>query len=134
MDNWKPEGPGHPLLTALVAVALAWIASLVIIAHGTFYGSSDASNASVIHLAKLSVAAPVVLTGASYAAAQGDGHIRIIWVVAGLQLLYSCILLLLFFPVFPICLLYFLSVYFQFRTAASITRNKGLKAEDYDFR
>lgn len=134
IDNWKPTGPSHPLLTAVAAVVLAWIASLVIISHGTFYGSSDESNASVIRLAKLSVVVPVALTGVSFLAALRDWHSRIAWGATSFQLLYSCILLLLFFPVIPICLLYFLSVYFQFRTAGSIARNKELKAERHDFR
>lgn len=134
IDNWKPSGPSHPLLTAAAAVALAWIASLVIISHGMFYGSTDEANASVIRLAKLSVTVPVVLTGVSYVAAQSDWHSRIVWGAAGFQLLYSCILLLLFFPVIPICLLYFPSVYFMFRTAASIVRNRQLEAEEHDFR
>ena len=134
MDNWKPSGPSHPLLTAVAAVFLAWAVGLVIISHGVFYGDSDDSNASVIRLAKLSVAVPIVSTGVSFVAALRDWHSRIVWGAAGFQFLYSCILLLLFFPIIPICLLYFLSVYFQFRTAASLLRNMKLKAEDHSFR
>ena len=134
MDNWKPSGPSHPLLTALIAVVLALATSLVIISHGVFYGSSDESNASVILLAKLSMVVPIVLTGVAFVAALRDLNGRIVWGAAGFQLLYSCILALLFFPVIPICLLYFLSVYFLLRTAASMVRNRKLEAGDHSYR
>ena len=135
MDNWKPSGPSRPLLTAVAAVVVAWSVGLVIITDGVLvFWASDDSNASVIRLAKLSTAAPTVLTGMSFVAALCDWHSRIVWGAAVFQLLYSCILLLLFLPVIPICLLYFLSVYFLFRTAASIVRNKKLETEDHSYR
>ena len=134
MDNWKPSGPSHPLITAAIAVVLALATSLVIISHGVFYGSSDESNASVILLAKQSTIVTIVLTSVSFVAALRDLNGRIVWGAAGFQLLYSCILALLFFPVIPICLLYFLSVYFLLRTAASMVRNRKLEAGDHSYR
>ena len=134
IDDWKPSGRGRPLLTALAAVALAWIASLVIIAHGIFYSTNHGFDSSIIRLAKLSVVVPIVLTAVSYVAAQSDSKSRIVWGAAGFQFLYSCILLLLFFPVLPSIPLYCISAYFQFRTGASMVRNRGLKAGDESFR
>ena len=134
IDDWKPSGRGHPLLTALAAVALAWIASLVIVAHGIFYSTNHGFDSSIIRLAKLSVALPIVLTAVSYVAAQSDLRSRIVWGAAGLQVLYSCVLLVLFLPVLPVSLLYFPSAYFQSRTAASMVRNRKLEAGDESFR
>ena len=134
MDHWKPSGPSHPLITAAIAVVLAWTTSLVIFYHGVFYGTVDDTNESIIGLAKLSMAVPIVLTGVSLVAALRDWHSRIVWGTAGLQLFFSCSFFLLFFPIFPICLLFAVSAYFQFRTAASLLRNMKLKAEDHSFR
>ncbi len=134
MDHWKPSGPSHPLITAAIAVVLAWTTSLVIFYHGVFYGTVDDDNASVIGLAKLSMAVPIVLTGVSFVVALHDWRSLIVWGAAGFQFLYSCILLLLFSPIIPICLLYFLSVYFLFRTAASMVRNRKLEAGDHSYR
>ena len=134
MDHWKPSGPSHPLITAAIAVVLALTTSLVVISHGVVYGAVDDTNESIIGLAKLSMAVPIVLTGVSFVAALHGLRSRIVWGVAGLHLFYSCIFFLLFFPIFPICLLFAVSAYFQFRTAASLLRNMKLKAEDHSFR
>ena len=134
MDNWKPSGPSRPLVTAAGAVVLAWTTSLVIISHGVVDGAVDDTNESIISLAKLSMAVPIVLTGVAFVAALRGLRSRIVWGVAGLQLFFSCSFLLLFFPIFKVCLLFLLSAYFQFRTAASVLRNMKLKAEDHSFR
>ena len=134
MDNWKPSGPSHPLITAAIAVVLALATSLVIISHGVFYGAVDDDNASVIGLAKLSMVVPIVLTGVSFVAALRDWHSRIVWGTAVLQFFFFCTIFLLFFPIFQVSLLFLLSAYFLLRTAGSILRNKKLKAEDHSFR
>ena len=95
MDHWKPSGPSHPLITAAIAVVLAWTTSLVIFYHGVFYGTVDDTNESIIGLAKLSMAVPIVLTGVSFVAALRDWHSRIVWGTAGLQLFFSCSFFLL---------------------------------------
>ena len=134
MDNWKPPGPSRPLITAGIAAVLTWTASAVIFYYGVFYSVGHDFNASVIGLAKQSTAVPIALTGVSFAASLRGWHSRIAWGAAGLQLLYFCVFFSLFFPIMQICLLYFFSAYFQFRTAASIVRNRKLRAGDHSFR
>ena len=134
IDNWKPPGPSRPLVTAIIAIVLTWVASVVIFYYGVLYSVGHDFNTSVIGLAKQSTVVPIALTGVSFVAALSNWHSRIAWGAAGLQLLYFCIFFSLFFPILQICLLYFFSAYFQFRTAASIARNRRLKAGDHSYR
>lgn len=113
---------------------MAWAASVVIYFHGILYGDSYDYDLSLIALAKQSTVVPVALSGVLFVAALRDWRSIIAWVAAGLQALYFCIFFSLFFPILQICLLYCLSAYFMYRTAASMVRNRKLKAGDDSYR
>lgn len=113
---------------------MAWATSVVIYFHGVLYGDSYDYDFSLIALAKLSTVVPVALSGVSFVAALRDWRSLIAWGTAGLQALYFCIFFSLFFPILQTCLLYCLSAYFMYRTAASMARNKKLKAGDHSYR
>ena len=131
MDNWKPSGPSRPLITAAIAVVTAWAGSLYAIVDLRLLDIGP--DAPLSDSAKLLLALPMALTGVSFLAALLDWHSRIAWVASGLFLFFSLFFLLNYLIV-ESGMLYFLSGYFMFRTAASIARNRGLKAGDESYR
>ena len=130
MDNWKPSGPGRPLITAGTSVVLAWMGSLFVLADVDFFGSGDPNTGLIDSL----MAVPIALTGVSFLAALRNSHSGIVLGAGVFLALFAVMFFLVYFSYFDVIFLYFVSAYFLLRTAASMLRNKKLRAGDDSFR
>ena len=130
IDNWKPSGPSRPLITAGIAVVLAWTGSLIILADVDFFGTGDPNTG----LIDLLMVVPFALTGVSFLATLRDWHSGVVFGAGAFLALFAVMFFLVYFAYFDVVFLFFVSAYFLLRTGASVLRNKKMRAGDDSFR
>lgn len=130
VDRWKPSGPGRPLITAAISLVLAWTGSLIVLAEVDFFGSGDPNTGLIDAL----MAVPMALTGVAFAAALRNWHSGVALGAGAFLALFAVLFFLVYFAYFDTVFLYFVSAYFLLRTAASILRNKKMRAGDDSYR
>ena len=119
----KPIGRGRPLVSAFLAVVLAWTASLAIISHGLFYGVGDDFHVS--GRIKLFMAVPMALTAVSFEAVRLRRSSRVVWLATALLVMFALPYLLFFILVFNVGLLLFPSAFFLFLAASKMSIEEG---------
>lgn len=124
MESSSKQGaPERPLVSVLLAVVLAWTASLAIISHGLFYLLDNDLSVSV--WTKLVMVVPMALTAVSFEAVRLRRSSLVVWIAASVQVLFSASFLVYFLLNFNPGLLHFPAALFLFWAASKMSIDEG---------
>lgn len=122
-SSTKPGGPGWSLISAFLAVVLAWATSVAVMSHGLLYLLDN--DVSISGLVKFFMVVPMGLTAVSFEAVRRGWSSLVVWICAILQVMFSTAFLVYFLLYFNLGLLHFAVALFMFWSAARLSIDEG---------